>query len=399
MKIVADENIPFVAEAFQSLGEVVTRPGRQLVPADLADADILLVRSVTKVAEKLLTGSSVKFVATATIGTDHIDLEFLRHRQIGFSSAAGSNANSVAEYVVAALLHHASREKIPLSGKILGVVGVGNIGTKIVTYAEKLGLHVLQNDPPRARETGDPRFLPLDDLMHADFITLHVPLTRDGSDPTLHLFDLPRLRKMKPGGVLINSSRGPVVETAAARKILKTGHLNAMLLDVWENEPNIDINLLKLVELGSPHIAGYSFDGKVNGTQMIYQAACTYFQQPATWDPQTVLPPPESPELVLNARGKSDEEILNEAVRKAYSITADDAQLRQIISLSPEERGAFFDQLRKNYPRRREFFNYRILLQHATNALAEKLIWLGFQVILDSLKCRATLRPEKRISF
>lgn len=397
MKILADENIPFVAEAFQTLGEVVTRPGRQIAPADLADAEILLVRSVTKVDEKLLAGSPVKFVATATIGTDHIDLDYLKHRQIGFSSAAGSNANSVAEYVVAALLHHASQKKILLTGKILGVVGVGNIGTKVVHYATKLGMQVLQNDPPRARQTGDPRFLPLDELMHADFITVHVPLTRDGIDATWHLFDRPRLQKMKPGSLLINSSRGPVVETAAAREILQRGHA-ALVLDVWENEPNIDIDLLNLVELGSPHIAGYSFDGKVNGTHQIYQAACAFLQQPATWNPQDALPV-QITEFVINARGKSDEEILHEAVRQAYSIADDDTRLRPISSLAPAEQGAFFDQLRKNYPKRREFLNFRILLQHGTNALAEKLIWLGFQVILDSLKCRVTLRPEKRISI
>jgi len=397
MKILADENIPFVADAFQSLGEVVTRPGRQITPTDLADAGILLVRSVTKVDENLLAGSPVKFVATATIGTDHMDLDYLKHRQIGFRSAVGSNANSVAEYVVAALLHHACANKISLAGKVLGVVGVGNIGTKVVYFAEKLGLRVLQNDPPRARQTGDPRFLPLDDLMIADFITVHVPLTRDGIDATFHLFDRSRLQKMKPGSLLINSSRGPVVETATAREIVQRGHAK-LVLDVWENEPNIDMDLLNWVESGSPHIAGYSFDGKVNGTLMIYQAACAFFQQPATWNPQDVLPV-KITEFVINARGKSDEEVLHEAVRQAYSIADDDARLRKITSLPPAEQGLFFDQLRKNYPVRHEFFNYRILLQHGTNTLAEKLIWLGFQVILDSLKCRVTLRPEKRISI
>lgn len=399
MRILADENIPFVTDAFKSLGEVVTRAGREMTRNDVRDADILLVRSVTKVNETLLADSPVKFVATATIGTDHIDLDYLQQQKIGFSAAAGSNANSVAEYVMAALLHHTGNERISLSGKVLGVVGVGHIGSKVVHYAEKLGMRVLQNDPPLARQTGESRFVPLDDLMPADFITVHVPLTRTGIDKTLHLFELARLKKMKPGSVLINTSRGPVVATDAAREILKSGHLKAMVLDVWENEPNIEIDLLKRVQLASPHIAGYSFDGKVNGTQMIYQAACDYFHQPVNWNPQNAMPQPDQPEFRLNAANKSAEAVLNEAVRHAYAITADDARLREITRLSPAEQGAYFDRLRKDYPRRREFSNYRILLRNGTNTLAEKLIWLGFRVILDSLKCRGTVRPDTRISI
>ena len=204
---------------------------------------------------------------------------------------------------------------------------------------------------------------------------------------------------MKSGSVLINSSRGPVVATNAAREVLQAGHLKTMILDVWENEPNIDIDLLDLVQLGTPHIAGYSFDGKVNGTQMIYQAACLHFNQPIVWDPQTVLPQPENPEFILNTCCKSDEEVLYEAVSGVYAITRDNENLRQLTQLPPEERGRYFDNLRKNYPRRREFFNCRVLLQGGTNLLADKLSGLGFQVVFNSPKCTGVVKPVSRISI
>ncbi|MCI0514383.1 4-phosphoerythronate dehydrogenase, partial [candidate division KSB1 bacterium] len=273
MKIIADENIPFVREAFKNLGNVITFSGRKITNDAVMDAEILLVRSITPVDETLLKNTTVKFIATATIGMDHLDIEYLKSQKIGFSNAAGSNANSVAEYIITALLHHACLNQISLKGKSLGIVGVGNIGSKMVRYARALGMEVVQNDPPLARATGAPYFQPLDELMDCDFITLHVPLTMEGIDRTYHLFNKERIMKMKPGSVLLNSSRGSVVATEAAIKALWQHHLKALILDVWENEPEIDLELLKLVEIGTPHIAGYSYDGKINGTRMIYEAA------------------------------------------------------------------------------------------------------------------------------
>jgi len=189
MKIVADENIPFVKECFASIGDVQTLSGRKITPDAIAEADILLVRSITPVNEKLLAGSKVKFVATATIGFEHIDVEYLKNKSIGFASAPGSNANSVADYIIAALLSVAQKHKITLEGKSIGVVGVGNVGSKVAKKCVALGMIVKLNDPPLLRRTGDSKYRPIDELFDCDFITLHTPLTREGQDKTYHLAD------------------------------------------------------------------------------------------------------------------------------------------------------------------------------------------------------------------
>jgi erythronate-4-phosphate dehydrogenase len=324
MKIVADPNIPFVREAFGPLGDVQLVPGRQMTPATVREAELLLVRSVTPVNAALLDGSRVRFVATATIGTDHVDEAHLVQRGIGFASAAGSNANSVAEYIVAALL------ELGYQGKTLGVVGVGNVGSKVVRYATALGMRVLQNDPPRQRAEKLPEFVTLDRIgAEADIITFHVPLTKSGPDATFHLFE-PR------GGIIINTSRGAVLDNQA----LLTAPLAGLVLDVWEGEPTILPALLEKADFGTPHIAGYSFDGKVNGTRMIYEAACRHFGLSGSWKPE--LPAPANP--VLTGHN------LRSVVRQAYDITADDAALRRDYR--------HFDRLRAEYPVRREFFNY-----------------------------------------
>ncbi|NQT84941.1 4-phosphoerythronate dehydrogenase, partial [bacterium] len=215
MKIVADENIPYVKEAFGSLGDVIPLPGRKIAPASVVDAEILLVRSITEVNASLLEGSRVRFVGTATIGTDHVDEEYLHSRGIAFASAPGSNANSVAEYVVAALLTTARRKNFPLKGKTIGVIGVGNCGSRVAKKAEALGMRVLLNDPPLWRQTGNKRFRPLEELFSADILTLHVPLTYEGIDATYHLVDEAFLSKLRPECILMNTSRGPVVDNLA----------------------------------------------------------------------------------------------------------------------------------------------------------------------------------------
>ncbi|MCK4325827.1 4-phosphoerythronate dehydrogenase, partial [bacterium] len=211
MKIVADKNIPFVEEAFGKLGEVATLPGRQINSSAVKEADVLLVRTVTRVDERLLKGSRVRFVATATIGLDHVDLDYLKKKGIGFASATGCNANSVAEYIVAALLIFAQRYEFSLSGKTIGVVGVGNVGSRVVEKAGILGMNVLQNDPPLARKTGESRFRPLEELLQkSDILTLHVPLSHEGEDATYHMANEALFEKMKKGGFFINTSRGAV---------------------------------------------------------------------------------------------------------------------------------------------------------------------------------------------
>lgn len=362
MKIVADPNIPYVAEAFAAVGNVVTVPGRQIEPRVVRDADLLLVRSVTPVNAALLDGSRVKFVATATIGVDHIDTQYLAHRGIGFASAAGSNANSVAEYIVAALLELAHRHKFQLRDKTLGVVGVGNVGSRVVRYARALGMRVLPNDPPRQRAENLPDFVSLDRVLNeADFVTFHVPLQPD----TRHMLHHDNLHRFW----LLNSSRGAVVDNRALLKAIDGDRIPGAVLDVWENEPKISPELLDVVDLGTPHIAGYSFDGKASGTQMIYDAACRHFGLPAKWQP--ALPAVAPLELSISS-GEDQEAALRRILRQVYDITADDARLREDV-LS-------FDKLRAEYPVRREFHNFALRLQGAPAKLQETCRALGFRV-------------------
>ncbi len=380
MKIVADQNIPFVQECFSSIGQVEAVSGRKITPKVVADADVLLVRSVTKVGQDLLADSKVKLVATATIGFDHVDVGFLRRRNIGFASAPGSNANSAAEYVIAALLEIGQRHKISLEGKSIGVVGVGNVGSRVAKKCAALGMKVKLNDPPLQRQSGDPKYRLIEELFDCDFITLHTPLTFEGIDKTFHLADERFFKSLKTGSVFINTSRGVVVDTVALKTAIKAGRLGAVVLDVWENEPSIDMELLEMVDIATPHIAGYSLDGKIAGMIMIYKAACEYFGLEPKCDLEDFLPEPAVGELRVNPQGRAEQEVLHSVVQKIYGISEDDHSLRQIAGRAPGERGEFFDSLRKNYPVRREFQNTRIMLDVPCKSLAQKLAGIGFKV-------------------
>jgi len=376
--IVADDNIPYVEQLFGSLGKVRTVPGRQITPRAVADADLLLTRSTVKVNEDLLAASRVRFVATATIGTDHVDQPYLARRGIQFASAAGSNANSVAEYVMAALLVLAARHGWELAGKSIGVVGVGNVGSRVVAKARALGMSVVQNDPPLARRTGEPRFRPLEEALACDVVTLHVPLTRQGPDATWHMADRSFFERMRPGAVFLNSSRGSVVAQDDLKQAIRSGRPGAVVLDVWEGEPAIDPEMLSMVQVGTPHIAGHSLDGKAAGTQMIYEAACRFLGAEPSQNARDYLPPPDVPLLVVEGRGAL-EDIVRRAVMRIYDILADDARLRPIAQVPPEERGKFFDSLRRDYPVRREFYNTALSFRGCPQRAREALLGLGFR--------------------
>ncbi len=377
MKIIADENIPYVKEVFTSLGQVHCVSGRSMHRDLLRDADVLLVRSITPVDANLLEGANVRFVGSATIGADHINKDYLREREIAFARAAGSNANSVAEYVITALLVLAQQNGCDLQGKTLGIIGVGNIGSRVEIMAQTLGLNVLPNDPPRQRKTGEERFVELSKVLEADFITLHVPLTRTGPDPTYHLFNETILQQLSPQTVLINTSRGAVVDNLALNIQLANHALGTTVLDVWENEPNLNLDLLARIAIATPHIAGYSLDGKTNGTAMLYERLCRFLDITPQVRIQNLLPPPIVPELTLDA-DQSDQQVLNQAMTAIYDILRDDRQLRQITHQPPDQRGKFFDQLRKNYPIRREAHNTHVILTRPHPPLTEKLHQLGF---------------------
>ena len=381
MKIIVDENIPFGREAFGRLGDVMTMHGRKMNAAAVRDADLLIIRSITKVNRELLEGSRVRFVGTCTIGTDHVDEACLRERGIAFASAPGCNANSVAEYVAASLLVMAKRGGRRLEGTSIGVVGVGNVGGKVVAKCEALGMKVLQNDPPLARLFPcEKRFLPLEALMDADFISLHVPLTKAGGDKTWHMAGAAFLKRMKPGAVLLNTCRGAVLDGAAVLNPTPGTRHPELILDVWEGEPDISSDLVAATALGTPHIAGYSYDGKVNGTTQVYQAACKAIGTTADWDARPLLPPSPHATLSLDATGRDDEEVLREAALTVYDIEADDRRLRAIADLPANERGAYFDRLRKEYPQRREFQNSTITLRGGSVTVRRKLAGLGFKL-------------------
>jgi erythronate-4-phosphate dehydrogenase len=378
MKIIADANIPFVAECFSSIGEVKVVGGREITPGIVSDADVVLVRSITPVGADLLTGSKVRFVATATIGFDHIDIDFLRRNSIGFASAPGSNANSAAEYVIAGLLEMGRKYDIDLEDKSIGIIGVGNVGSRVAKKCAALGMQIYLNDPPLQRETGEAKYLPLDELFDCDFITLHTPLTFEGVDKTYHLADEKFFKSLKEKCVFVNASRGGVVDSEALKRTIRSGRLRAVVLDVWENEPNIDMELLETVDIGTPHIAGYSLDGKITGMIMIYKAVCEYFRLNARFGIQDFLPEPAVRQLRIETSTNNEQDALADAVQKIYDVREDDARLRRVCEKAVEKRGEFFDSLRKNYPVRREFQNTKVIVKDRNSTLVKKLKGIGF---------------------
>jgi erythronate-4-phosphate dehydrogenase len=372
MLIIADSKIPNAEIEFTQFGDVRPLPTPEIRNANIKDADIILVRSETRVDQELLKGARVRFVGTATIGIDHVDIDFLKRSNVGFASCPGSNANSVAEYVLAALLELSKRFQLSLEGKTLGIVGHGNTGSRTAKKAQAIGMSVLLNDPPLARATNDARYVPLDALMDADFVSLHVPLTKTGTDATFHLFDAERMKKMKRGNILINTSRGAVVETGALKLALKSNHLQACVLDVWEGEPNIDVELLDLVTIGTPHIAGYSYDGKLNATMMLVNALSRFLNVPT-----------KSSERAIERRTMlrvNRDEIVSSAVRHCYDLLADDKKLRRSLAMGAHDRPKYFRQLRASYPQRREFDNYVINKVLVDGAAAIALQSIGFLV-------------------
>jgi erythronate-4-phosphate dehydrogenase len=386
MKIIADANIPFVKECFSSIGDVIAVSGREMTPDIVSDADILLVRSITKVNADLLAGSKVGFVATATIGFDHVDVDYLQRENIGFASAPGSNANSAAEYVIAGLLDAGQKCNMSLEGKSIGIIGVGNVGSRVAKKCTALGIKVCLNDPPLQRQTGDEKYLHLHELYNCDFITFHTPLTFEGIDRTYHLANEQFFRSLKEGCVFVNASRGGVVDNEALTTMIKAKRFGYVVLDVWENEPDIDTELLEMVNIGTPHIAGYSLDGKISGLIMIYKAVCEYFGLTPEFDIGDFLPEPAIGQLKIDLVVDNEEQAINKAVRKIYNIREDDRLLRKISAESEEKRGNYFDSLRKNYSVRREFQNTKVLIEDINSSLAKKLEGIGFKTIEKELE-------------
>ncbi|MBD9561465.1 MULTISPECIES: 4-phosphoerythronate dehydrogenase PdxB [unclassified Pseudomonas] len=380
MLIVADENIPLLDAFFAGFGEIRRVPGRAIDRATVEQADVLLVRSVTNVNRALLEGSKVRFVGTCTIGTDHLDLDYFRQAGITWSSAPGCNARGVVDYVLGSLLTLAEIEGADLTQRTYGVVGAGEVGGRLVKVLQGLGWNVLVCDPPRqAAEGGD--YVSLEQIIEqCDVISLHTPLDKQGPQSTWHLFDKNRLNQLKPGAWLINASRGPVIDNTALRQVLLEREDLQAVLDVWEGEPEVDVALAELCVLATPHIAGYSLDGRQRGTAQIYQALCEFLGQPEQVRLNDLLPAPWLSAVTLNA--DSDPAwALAMLCRGVYDPRRDDANFRRSLVGHVSEQRAAFDALRKHYPLRREIDGLKVRIEGDSPALQRIVAALGASVL------------------
>lgn len=379
MHIVADENIPLLDEFLGDLGRLTRLPGRLIDHASVADADVLLVRSVTRVSAGMLVGTPVRFVGTCTIGTDHLDLPGLAAAGIEVASAPGCNARGVVEYVLSCLLTLAERSGCTWQGKVVGIVGVGEVGSRLAATLQALGMQTLLCDPPRV-ERGEQGFVGLDELIQSsDVISCHVPLTMEGTHATHHLFNDARLAALKPGTWLINSSRGPVIDNTALRALLVQRPDLQVALDVWEHEPLVDPQLAVLCALATPHIAGYSLDGKLRGTAQIYQALCRFLQLPPRLALEQLAPRSGAGEWQVEAGAPADW-VLTRALRLVYDVRDDDARLRAMLRAAESDQASRegFDRLRKEYPLRRECNLLRVCSAATEPQVARRLRAAGF---------------------
>lgn len=373
MRILADENIPML-EVFARHGQLRRVAGRSLDRAVLANAEVLLVRSVTQVDQALLAGSQVQFVGTCTIGTDHLDLQYLTQQGIGWASAPGCNARGVVDYVLGALLTLAERDGVDLSKRCYGVVGAGQVGQRLVQVLRGLGWQVLVCDPPRQQAEGGDYVDLATVLERCDVVSLHTPLTQQGEHPTFHLLGAEQLQSLQQGSWLINASRGAVVDNQALKQLLTQRHDLRVALDVWEGEPQVDAELAQRCDIASAHIAGYSLDGKIRGTSQIYQAFCQHF---ALADSAAIEFPAQTLLAMELAAHTPVEEALRVICRAVYDPRSDDAAFRLSLQGDALTRRAAFDQVRKNYPVRREIPDLQVRVNQPTTELQQMLQALG----------------------
>jgi erythronate-4-phosphate dehydrogenase len=372
MKIIIDDKIPYIRGAFENVADVVYLPGSKTTAEIAKDADAIVTRTRTICNEKLLAGSTVKFIATATIGYDHIDTEYCDNAGIQWTNAPGCNSKSVEQYIASVIMVMAEKNNWNLSEKTIGVVGVGNVGSKVARICEIFGMKVLRNDPPRERAEGSGQFVSIQQIMdEADIITLHVPLNMKGEDATFHLGNDLFFNALKKKPLLINSCRGEVTETNAVKTAIKSGQISAFVCDCWENEPDLDLELLLLTEIATPHIAGYSKDGKAIGTLMSVQAINNYFGLGLeNWKPSGVELPLNS-EIIIDGTGFTEQQIIAKAILHTYDIRNDDRDFRNSVT--------DFEQLRGDYPTRREFPAFTIKAKNIAEKTLGKLKELGFQ--------------------
>ncbi|WP_417761620.1 4-phosphoerythronate dehydrogenase [Shewanella sp.] len=370
MKLVVDENMPYVRELFADFGDIVAVNGRHLSAEQVRDADVLLVRSVTQVNQALLAqNTQLKFVGSATIGTDHIDQDYLASRNIPFASAPGCNATSVGEYVFNALLELAEKYGAELRHKTVGIVGAGNTGSAVARCLNAWGVKVMLCDPPLQRNGDSREFCSLDMLIEqADALTFHVPITHDGADATFHLLDAEKVSRLKADMWLINVSRGEVIDNHALLARQQSQPL-PVVLDVWEGEPTPLAALVPLVDIATPHIAGYSLEGKALGTFMLYQRLCELLGRSVDKSLTDLLPTAWYQQLSLSEM--PEQTALLRLCRFVYDLRDDDRQFRKIHQI-PDG----FDNMRKNHRHRREFS--ALALVNTDGSEVDCLTKLGF---------------------
>ncbi len=372
MKIIADHKIPFLKGAFEGTADMVYLPGKEISREVVAHADALIVRTRTKCNKDLLYESKVRCIASATIGYDHIDTDYCENNDIYWTNAPGCNADSVKQYIASAMAFIIQQEGKAFSDITLGIIGAGHVGSRIDIMARTLGINTLVNDPPRARKEGSDAFVDIETLLaQSDIVTLHVPLQKEGTDKTVHLADASFFSKMKQGAWFINSSRGEASATEDLVKVLKSKYLAGAIIDVWEDEPNVSDELLELAAMATPHIAGYSADGKANGTTMSVRAVSQYFGTGLDhWSPKSV-PKPKKPVIQLSCKGKTPEQVFYHLAMHTYNLEQDSMTLKA----SPET----FEKQREDYPVRREPTAYTIQYDHWCEPFVKIAKALGFK--------------------
>ncbi len=375
IKIVADNKIPFLKGVLEPYAGIqyLNPPGINLEV--IKDEDALIIRTRTNCNAELLEGTNIKFIATATIGYDHIDTEYCCRKNIKWINAPGCNSSSVMQYISSVLLTIGHKKKLNLAELTIGIIGVGNVGSKVARAAKILGINVLLNDPPRARKEGNKGFVNLDELIsQSDIITFHVPLIKEGVDKTYHMADESFFNKFKNRKMIINTSRGQVIETNSIKNAILKKIVSTAVLDVWENEPNIDLELLNMVDIATPHIAGYSADGKANGTSVCVKNISSFFNLniDKNWYPNELPKPGNSSEIFIDCKNQSNQEGFYKAIVSSYDIMNDDNTLRNSVETFEKQRG--------NYPVRREFPFYKIKFKNCNNEIENKLKELGFQI-------------------
>lgn len=370
LKIVADNTIPYLKGIAEPVAEMIYVNSKCFTPEIIKEADALIVRSIDKCTRQLLEGSSVKLITTATIGFDHIDTHYCQEAGITWYNAPGCNAASVGQYILASLLTLSLRKGVSLKGKTIGIVGVGHVGQIVEHLCRVMGMRVLRNDPPRAKAEGNDGFVSLDQIAEeADIITLHVPFTREGDYPTYHLADTSFFQKLKKNPWFINSCRGAVHDTEALLAAKREGKISELIIDCWENEPVISRELLQEAAIATPHIAGFSADGKANGTRICLEHIADFFHITLDKLKEVTPPTPLNPIIDMD---QFQENRIEQTILAAFSPLTIDKRLRE----HPEQ----FEYFRAHYDHPREYRAFKVI--HATEEEASLLTQLypSFQI-------------------